>query len=253
MMVLATLWVACGRETFATDLTEDEANRVLFALQGAGIAAKKEQPPTTGAGAGGAPKVWRVTGSQADTPRALAVLQHNDLPNRHAAGLGEVFDGTGLVPTPTEERARLMSALSGEVAASLESIEGVLDAKVHVALPPHQTTLSDTPPEPKASVLIKTDRNTRPSSERIQQLVAGAVHGLRPDQVAVWVAPTPHAPRRRFTPDLVQLGPVTITRSSLGAVKALGATLLSIFVAMAACVLWVLHRTNRSARPEGTP
>ena len=45
-------------------------------------------------------------------------------------GFGEIFGKGSLVPTPTEERALYVEALSGELARTLESVEGVTSARV---------------------------------------------------------------------------------------------------------------------------
>ena len=49
--------------------------------------------------------------------------------------LERTFAQASLVPTATEERVRAAQALSGELSRSLERLEGVLDARVHLSLP----------------------------------------------------------------------------------------------------------------------
>src|SRR5262249_31617733 len=145
-----------------------------------------------------------------------------ELPHRQQPGLAEVFAEGGIVPTATEERARYTAALSGELARSIESIDGVLAARVHVALPDSRDVpLDGPPPRPRASVMIKFRGAHAPYDDaQIRALVAGAVDGMDTGDVAVvGVA----APRARLAPaaTLVRVGPIAVTRGSAASLKAI--------------------------------
>lgn len=243
--------VLCGalllggcESTIAQGLDEPQANLILVTLEGHEIGGSKEQVATPG----GDP-TFEVRVSSDDVGRALAVLRAADLPRASEPGLADVFGEGSLVPTATEERARYAAAIAGELAGSIESIDGVLDARVHVAIPePRGFALDDERPRPRASVLIKHLPGEPPYDiVQIRSLVAGAVHGMAPEDVAVVGVPGPPAPV--LTGSLVRVGPISVTRGSSFALKAVLGTALALDVVLAAAlvVLWTRRRRTLSA------
>jgi type III secretion protein J len=103
-----------------------------------------------------------------------------------------VFGKGSVVPTASEERALYLHALCGELARSVEAIDGVVEARVHLAPAPPDPLRSDPPPPARASVLVKILPGARariePQEAGIRALVAGAVAGLDPATVAVVVS-----------------------------------------------------------------
>lgn len=218
---------ACGREEILHGLDESQANQVLVALDEGGLRAGKQREE-------GSEGAWRVDVSRSDSARAQQILAERELPRQRPPGFGEVFGKGSVVPTPIEERALYLHALSGELARSLEAIDGVLAARVHLALPPADSLRLEPAPPPRAAVLVKARPGTRarlePLAPGIQSLVAGAVAGLDPAAVSVVVAegaaPVPHH----------QLGSSASGRRSLllalaGAAALLGIALPSLAVA----------------------
>ncbi|HJL47115.1 MAG TPA: hypothetical protein RMG45_14790, partial [Polyangiaceae bacterium LLY-WYZ-15_(1-7)] len=110
-LLAATLALGC-RATLQNDLSENEADQVLVALHGQGIGAAKEPAGGTGEAR------YTVTVSPEEVAPALEILRAEGLPRDDAPGLNEVFGEGGLVPTATEERARYVAALSGELSRS---------------------------------------------------------------------------------------------------------------------------------------
>ncbi|MDW8362927.1 MAG: secretion protein [Myxococcales bacterium] len=240
--------VAGCEAAVATGLSETEADEIVVALDRVGIAASKERTGT------GDEARFEVRTAQADVPGALVALRAVSLPRVRETSLTELFGGGGLVPTPVEERARLAAALGGELARSLESVDGVLDARVHVALPEPQPLRApgQEPPRPRASVLVRHRADARPPDEAsVRALVAGAVDGLRPEDVSVVAvaaavrAPAPEA-------GLVRMGPVAVSRGSLPAFRALAAAALGTNLLLAGALVFVLVRRRRS-RSAGAP
>lgn len=234
----AWLWVcalAACEATVATGLPESEANDVVVALHAQGIGAAKEAVE----GGDG----FRVVVSPDEVAPALEILRAEALPRENAPGLGEVFGEGGLVPTATEERARYVAALGGELSRSIESMEGVLEARVHVALPDQRrVALDEQQPTPRASVLIR-HRGARPAydEDAVRALVSGAVQQLEPQQVAVVGVPAGPAPERREA-NLVRVGPLTVTRGSSLTLKAILGGALGLNVVLAAALVWVWRR-----------
>jgi type III secretion protein J len=99
-----------------------------------------------------------------------------------------VFKKEGMISTPLEERARYLYGLSEELAATLQQIDGVLAARVHVVLPERVAPGEPVMPS-SAAVFIKyrapfdEDGNVA----RIRRMVAGSIPGLAGDDGAAKV------------------------------------------------------------------
>jgi type III secretion protein J len=244
---LVSLALAGCEAELAAGLPDDQASALVVALDGAGIAAGRELD-----GANDPPR-YRVTVSPDDVADALSVMRAEGLPREEPAGLAETFGEGSLVPTPTEERARLVAALSGELARSIEEIDGVLVARVHLSLPESETLALDAPPPvPRASVLIRYRGEVAPYDEgAIRRLVAGGIDHLEEANVAivgVASAPAPELERR-----LAHVGPIAVTRGSATTLRwILGASLaLNVLVALA--LVAVLGRRGKKAEPTEEP
>lgn len=228
---LLGLLAGCAGEPLLHDLGEREANAVLVALDEGGVAAEKARQE-------GRAGTWEVRVAAGDVARAHRLLAARELPRTRPAGLGEVFGQGGVVPTPVEEHARWLHALAGELAASVESIDGVLEARVHLALPAEEPLRTGPRPAPRAAVLVKCRPAAcgplRALEGGLRALVAGGAEGLTAEAVAVVIAeglepapPPASAPRRR--------APL-----ALAALAALGAAALGLLA-------WRARRRHRLA------
>jgi type III secretion protein J len=198
-LALAVLALAgCAREELLHGLDEPQANEVLVALDEGGIRADKARGDGTDAG-------WTVSVARDDASRAQRVLADRALPRARPAGFGEVFGKGSMVPTPTEEHALYLHALGGELARSVEAIDGVVEARVHLGLPQPDPLRPGERPSPRAAVLVKCRAGScaaiRALEGGIRSLVAGAADGLAPAAVSVVVAeaadtPPPPPPAR---------------------------------------------------------
>jgi len=207
-LAAAVALAACTPDGLLHGLDERSANEVLVALDEAGLAAAKvrEDGPDGG---------YRVEVPAGDAPRAHRLLAERELPRARAAGFEEVFARGSMVPTPAEEHARWSHALAGELARSIESLDGVLEARVHLGLPLADPLRPEASPAPRAAVLVKC----RPSGCEalhaleggLRALVAGAAEGLEPGAVSLVIAPgaAPSPParpaQRRGSPFLLGL------------------------------------------------
>lgn len=214
----ALLLAGCAREELLHDLDERQASEVVVALDDGGIGARKVRP-------GGAEGAFAVEVSPEDAPRALRVLAERDLPRPRPPGFGEVFAKGGLVPTPTEERARYQHAVAGELARSLEGLDGVVGARVHIALADTDPLHPGERPPPRASVLVRC-RPTACAAVRdlepgLRALVAGAADRLDPAAVSVVVTEAREAPRTE-PPPRPRL-PLAVLLSAIAGAGALGA------------------------------
>lgn len=207
-LVLALLAAGCARAELLHGLEERQANQVLVALDEAGVRAEKRRDEASESG-------WLVEVPGADAARARRLLAERELPRPEPAGLGAAYAKPSMVPTPAEERARFLHALAGELSRSIEAIEGVAEARVHLALPVEDPLRAAAPGAPRGAVLVKLRPGARarvePLAPGIRALVAGSVTGLEAAEVAVVLAegtastPDPPAPGRA-RPVLVGLG-----------------------------------------------
>jgi flagellar M-ring protein FliF len=117
------------------------------------------------------------------TKLRMALAQDN-LP---AAGVGyEIFDKSDAFGTTAfVQNINHQRALEGELSRSMQTIEGIQAARVHLVIPERQIFSRDDQ-QPSASVVLKTaGRLDRGQVLAIQHLVAAAVAGLSPDRVAI--------------------------------------------------------------------
>ena len=223
-------------------LAESQANEIIVALHKHGVGATKKA--SQGATADGRFDVFVTSG---DLGKALNILSAADLPRESDPGLNDIFGQGGLVPTVTEERARYHSAIAGELAESIERIDGVLDARVHLAIPDRRTfVLDETPPSPRGSVLIKYRPGNAPYDvEAIRALVAGAVEDMQKESIAVIGVPS--AAVVESGSSLSSLGPLSIAPGSMLPLRIILGTLLLCIVGLAGLLAWAMRRRGKVA------
>ena len=119
--------------------------------------------------------------------RARLLLAKDALPSGGSIGY-EIFDrGDGFTTNEFQQGINQLRALEGELARTIRSIDGVCGVRVHLVLPRREPFSRDRQ-EAQASVLITTAGAGRLDQEGVQAvvtLVAAAVPGLRPQNVAV--------------------------------------------------------------------
>ena len=117
------------------------------------------------------------------TKLRMAMAQSN-LP---AAGVGyEIFDKTDTFGTTAfVQNINRSRALEGELSRSIQTIEGVQSARVHLVVPERQVFAREDQ-SPSASVVVKTSsRLDRGQVGAIQHMVAAAVSNMTPSRVAI--------------------------------------------------------------------
>ncbi len=104
-----------------------------------------------------------------------------------SAGVGyEIFDKSDTFGTSTfVQNVNRLRALEGELARTIRSIESIESARVHLVIPERQVFAQANQP-PSASVVLKTRvRLGNGQVSAVQHLVAAAVAGLAPNDVAI--------------------------------------------------------------------
>ncbi len=179
--VMLLLLAACGRGELYSDLSEEHANEMLVVLDQSNISGSKSE---LGEGR------FAISVDSDDFADAIAALNAQGYPRDDFDSLGDVFEKEGFVSSPLSERARLMYGLSQELSRTLTALDGVVIARVHLAIPQHDP-LSDTPKPSSASVFIKHRAGVDMSGEtaQIKALVVNGVEGLTPDNVTIAMFP----------------------------------------------------------------
>jgi flagellar M-ring protein FliF len=98
-----------------------------------------------------------------------------------------LLDEQGITTSEFQQQVSYQRALEGELSKTLESLEGVRSAVVHVALPEDEVFVTEEA-KPTASVLLDLAPGTALSGEQIQavtNLVSSSVQDMEPDQVTV--------------------------------------------------------------------
>lgn len=242
-VVLAPLVVAACSVPISSNLSESEANQALVALEKQGIFASKERDPE------GQEGTFRVLVARDDASNAALVLTQENLPPGRTLGLLDAVGQGGMVPSRLSEHARWLAGTSGELERSLRAVDGVVSARVHLAVPPRDSlSLGESAPPATASVLLRHRGATPPLAvSDVQRLVAGAVPGLTGDQVSVIMTPAP-APTRVADRGLSQFGPIAVTKSSLTPLRIMVGAVVAANALLIACLylLWTrLRRTER--------
>ncbi len=124
--VLGVLAVGCSAQV-QHGLDERQANEIQTVLLERGFRARKRVEE-------GRPPTWAVEVEPADAPDAVRVLAELGLPRPRPAGVRELLK-PGLVPDPVEQHALLLEAQSGELSRTLEAVDGVVSARVHLVRP----------------------------------------------------------------------------------------------------------------------
>jgi type III secretion protein J len=226
----------------ASNLPEGEANRAVVALEQHGVSAEKERDPETEGR-------FRVNVGRDEAAAAAGVLSQEAVPSRENPGILQSLGAGSMVPSRLAEHARLLSGISGELEQSLQAVDGVVSARVHLAAP-EQSPLDEQPPsKPSASVLIRHRGAAPPlATSDVQRLVAGAVPGLAAADVSVVSTPAP-ASARPADKELRRVGPITVTRASLSPLRLMagGAVLLNLALLGAVLLLWSKVRRTEDA------
>ena len=218
-------------------LDERQANEIQMVLMERGFRARKTVED-------GRPPTWAVEVPSADAADAVRVLAELGLPRARPAGVREILK-PGLVPDPLEQHALLLEAQSGELARTLEAVDGVVSARVHLVRPQPPRTGAPASPT-KAAVYLRAQpaaaAHLQAMRDELRALVAGSVEGLEPaavtlvvSEVVSTVPPRPPAPvRSGWAPAL------------------LGATVLLLGGA-AGFALILLRRRKKRSSPAAAP
>ncbi|NJM28719.1 MAG: flagellar M-ring protein FliF [Rhizobiales bacterium] len=161
------------REPLYTGLDAEDINRIGRVLSEVGI------PYDVSVGGDA------VLVDYGNAAQARMILAEKGLPKSDKAGY-ELFDQMGsLGLTSFMQQVTKVRALEGELARTIELLEGIRSARVHLGQKGEGAFRSKAD-QPTASVVIKTDGNAKESlASSVRQIVASAIPGLKSEQVTV--------------------------------------------------------------------
>lgn len=193
------------RETLVTVDSQREAIEILVELARVSVEGAKVQTQTVNR-----KPVQAITLPTSEIGRGRTLLLQRDLPRRERGGLESFVASAGVIPTPADERAKLMHAISGELERTLEAIGGVSRARVHVVLPEKDSfspsagvSASDghvtaavllvvaPPPGDSQPAALTVAESKKPLADAAKELVSHAVPGLDPSHVTVVTSSLP--------------------------------------------------------------
>ena len=178
LLAVCLLLIITGCKTdLYTNVSEREANEMLAILMSNGISAKKEYLGEDGV---------NLMVEENDLPRAIYALKQNGYPKESRESMGQVFEKSGIMSSPFEERVRFVYALGEEVSKTLSEIDGVLTARVHIVLPEDPELGEEVKPSSSA-VFIKHRVGVDLDffTPQIRRLVSNAIEGVEYENVTV--------------------------------------------------------------------
>jgi len=124
LVLFCLMLVGCRQPSLLEGLDQQQVNEVISVLQRNNITATKVDNGKTG---------YSVHIEQADFAAAVDLLALYSLPSRPRVEIAQMFPADSLVASPRAEKARLYSALEQRLEQSVNTLVGVVSARVHVS------------------------------------------------------------------------------------------------------------------------
>ncbi|MDR3273970.1 MAG: type III secretion inner membrane ring lipoprotein SctJ [Puniceicoccales bacterium] len=229
-MCVSCLLYGCGNVDLLSNMDEDQANDIISVLQEANLSALKKP---------GIESTWTVAIDDSNKfSQAVELLKSKGFPKTNFNNLGKVFQKSGLVSSPLEERARLMYAMAESISETLSKIPGVLTSRVHVVLPENDPYAEGNIPS-SAAVFIsyRAESNIEESIREIKYLVTNSIQGLSYDKVSVALFPVTFADdiQQQERSHLTSVLGIDVEQSSAGKLW----TLVGVMVILLICTIGV--------------
>lgn len=162
------------KEKIVHNLSENDANRYLARLDEISAGASKVKQPDG---------KWSIS---VDKTKAILAIKHLGDSRMLKSSDAPASEQSSLISSREDQRFKFERALSREIENTLASIEGVLEARVHLNLPGVDPILGHRLPASKGtgSVLLVIKKDFQLTTEMIADLVSGA-SGIETGQIAV--------------------------------------------------------------------
>ena len=156
-----------------SQLNDADKGAVTEALSQAGIDAKIDDSGS-------------VTVDEEQFHKARMLLASQDLPKATPGGY-QILDNLPMGVSRAVEGERLRQARETELAKSIEEIDAIAEARVHLAMPEASVFVRDNA-QPSASVIVKLNAGRSLGEAQVRSivnLVASSVPGMKPDAVTI--------------------------------------------------------------------
>ena len=174
LVALFLLWASNPAYSVAySGLSEENGGAVIAKLKEMNVPYKLEAPGT----------ILVPSENVQDVRLQLAMAK---LPQGGGVGF-ELFDQANFGLTDFAQRVNYQRALEGELGRTIEKIEGVESARVHIVIP-QQSLFTEAQKNTTASVVLKLRPGAKLSKSQLQgvsHLVAGSVEGLNAENLTV--------------------------------------------------------------------
>jgi flagellar M-ring protein FliF len=159
--------------TLFTDLTLEDSSSIIKDLDRQGIAYELRNEGSV------------ILVPKDKVTRLRMKLAEGGLPKGGGVGY-EIFDKSDALGTTSfVQNINHLRALEGELARTIQSVDRIQAARVHLVLP-ERPLFSREAPEPSASIVLRVRGALEPQQIRaIRHLVASAVSGLKPQRVSI--------------------------------------------------------------------
>lgn len=177
-----------GAVALGTFMTQPKYSPLFSGLEGADASAIVDQLKTDGV-----PYELSNGGSTIMVPQenvydARLKAAAAGMPTAGAGQAGySLLDNMGVTSSEFQQTVTYKRALEGELAKTVEALDGVKMASVKLAIP-EETVFVDSKVDPTASIFVETTPGTTLTRDQVQSVVhlaSAAVDGLKPDNVAV--------------------------------------------------------------------
>ena len=185
-LVVTGLLAGCGKVPLFSSLSEPEANEMMAILLQRNIACEKRAAKDN---------LWVLKVEPDHFSRAVELLKSQGYPREKFVKIGDVFQKSGLVSSPTEERIRYMYALSQEISDTLMQIDGVMNARVHIVIPDNDPLATNmTPSSAAVFVRYRQGFDLESLTPQLKNLVTRSIEGLSYDNVSLVLVPATTPP-----------------------------------------------------------
>ena len=175
VIVLTSVWAMREEYTILyADLDPSAASEIVEGLQSRAIKYKLEDAGRT------------ITVPKSDVYDARLSLASSGLPQGSGSGY-EILDTNKMGWTDFVQKLQYRRALEGEIARTIEALDEIVQARVHIVIPEPSLFQEDEKPT-TASIVVKLRSGAslrEPQVQGIVHLVAAGVEGLQPDNVTV--------------------------------------------------------------------
>jgi len=162
------------QKTLFSGLPDSDKAAVISALKAGGITGRLDDSTDA------------VTVNESDYSKARMLLAGQGLPKSAPAGYA-ILDNLPMGTSRAVEGERLRQARETELARSIEDIDAVAEARVHLAVPENTVFVRDNA-APSASVILKLQGGRSLSNAQVASivnLVASSVPGMKPESVTI--------------------------------------------------------------------